>query len=173
MLAYALILFGALLRLLPHAPNVAPIAALALFGGVYLRRWQAFALPLAALVLSDMIIGFDSLTSRLTVYGAFALVGALGIWLRHHKHPAAVAGASIGGSTLFYLITNFAFFYPTSMYPHTVVGVVSSYYNALPFLRNTVGGDLCYTALFFGAYELAVIMAQGRGQVTKKTELIG
>jgi hypothetical protein len=171
MLPYILIAIGALMRLLPHAPNVAPIAALALFGGTYLRRWQAFALPLAALVASDALIGFDSLKSRLTVYGAFALVGVLGIWLRRHKHPATVAGASIAGSTLFYLITNFAFLYPTSMYPHTLAGVVSSYYNALPFFRNTMGGDLCYTALLFGAYELALATARSSAD-TKKTELI-
>lgn len=169
MLVYVLILFGALLRLLPHAPNVAPIAALALFGGVYLRRWQAFAVPLLALMLSDAVIGFDSLTSRLTVYGAFALVGLLGVWLRGHKRPAMIAGASIAGSTLFYLVTNFAFFYPLHMYPHTLAGVVSSYYNALPFFRNTLGGDLCYTALLFGLYEFAHLTS--RAQTAKKTEL--
>jgi hypothetical protein len=170
MLVYTLILLGALLRLLPHAPNVAPIAALALFGGTYLRRWQAFVVPLAALVLSDAAIGFDSLISRVTVYGAFLLVGLLGLWLRQHKRPALVVGASLAGSTLFYLVTNFALFYPTQMYPHTMAGVVGSYYNALPFFRNTLGGDLYYTALFFSLYECVQLLAR-HPVTTKKMEL--
>ncbi|MGB5288418.1 MAG: DUF6580 family putative transport protein, partial [Ignavibacteriaceae bacterium] len=36
-------------RLIPHPPNFAPIAAIALFGGAYFnKRWAAFLVPLAA-----------------------------------------------------------------------------------------------------------------------------
>ncbi|HSX34636.1 MAG TPA: DUF6580 family putative transport protein, partial [Candidatus Saccharimonadales bacterium] len=81
---------------------------------------------------------------------------------RNRKNAATVAGASIGGSAIFYLVTNFAYFYPPTMYPHTAGGVISSYYNALPFFRNTLLGDLFYTGLLFGAYELAKWLAARR-----------
>jgi hypothetical protein len=162
MLALALLVLGATMRLLPHAANVTPIAAIALFGGVYLKRRYAFFLPLAALIVSDAAIGFDSVGSRLTVYGSFLLIGLVGLAVRKKKNVATVIGGSIGGSIVFYLITNFAFFYTPTMYPHNLNGVVSSYYNALPFFRNTLLGDLFYTGLLFGLYELAILTTKHR-----------
>jgi hypothetical protein len=160
MLAFLLIIAGAVMRLLPHAANFTPIAAIALFGGVYLKRSYALFLPLAALAISDIAIGFDSLESRLAVYGSFALIGLIGIAVRKKKNPATVIAGSLAGSVVFYLVTNFAFFYTSAMYPHNLYGVMSSYYNALPFFRNTLLGDLFYTGLLFGAYELATYIAR-------------
>lgn len=167
MLAAALVILGASMRLLPHAANFAPIAAIALFGGVYLKRKYALMLPVAALLASDIIIGFDSIQSRLTVYGSFLLIGLIGLLVRKKKNIATVAGGAIGGSIVFYLITNFAYFYPPTMYTHDLSGVLSSYYFALPFFRNTLLGDLFYTGLLFGLYESAVFMV--RHQKAKKT----
>lgn len=155
MLAYFLIFLGAFLRILPHPANFAPIAAIALFGSAYLNKKLALILPLVAMIISDYFIGFDSLSSRLTVYGTFILVGLLGFWLRVKRSPGRIVAASLAGSLIFYLITNFAFLYPAGMYSHDLNGVMSSYINALPFFRNTLLGDLFYVSLFFGIYELA------------------
>jgi hypothetical protein len=154
MLAYALVGLGAVLRLMPHLPNFTPIAAIALFGGVYLKRGHALLLPVAALFISDLFIGFDSWRGRTVVYGSFMLVGLIGLLIRKRKSLAIVVGGSLAGSLVFYLITNFAFLYPQTMYPHTLQGVMQSYINALPFFRYSLLGDLIYTGLLFGAYEL-------------------
>ena len=53
------IVAAAALRLVPHPPNFTPIGAMALFSGAYLgRRGLAFAAPLGALLLSDLVLGF-------------------------------------------------------------------------------------------------------------------
>ncbi len=153
-MAYFLVFFGALLRVIPHAANFVPIGAIALFGGVYLRKREALVLPLAAMILSDIFIGFDSLESRLTIYGCFLLSGLIGLTIRNHKSIWTVVGGSLLGSTLFYLITNFVWVYSTKMYPHTWAGQMASYTNALPFFRNTVMSDLFYVGVLFGSYEL-------------------
>src|SRR5207247_3426656 len=63
----AIIGLASLSRLLPHPPNVTPIAAMALFAGAHLRNWRiAFLLPMAAMFLSDLALGF-------TVYGVVLL----------------------------------------------------------------------------------------------------
>lgn len=165
MLALLLVVMGVVMRLLPHLANFTPIAAIALFGGVYLKRTYALFLPLAAVILSDIAIGFDSLESRLTVYGSFLLIGLIGLAIRKRKNVATVVAGSISGSVVFYLITNFAFFYTPTMYPHNMTGVLGSYYNALPFFRNTLLGDLFYTGLLFGAYELANLMYKHRAKL--------
>jgi hypothetical protein len=162
MLAYFFILMGAVLRVIPHAANFTPIAAIALFGGTYLSRKQAMFAPLAAMVISDFFIGFDSLTSRLMVYGSFIVIGAIGMWLKDHKNAYTVVGASLASSVIFFLVTNLPFVHAQSLYPYTLDGTILSYVNALPFFKNTLLGDLFYTSVLFGAYELAMAWKSGR-----------
>lgn len=172
MLALLLVILGAAMRLMPHFANFTPIAAVALFGGVYLKRSYALAIPLAALFISDVVIGFDSWHSRLTVYGSFLLVALIGLAIRNKKSLLTVVSGSVGGSVVFYLVTNFAYFYPPTMYPHTMEGVLRSYYNALPFFRGTLLGDLFYVSLLFGAYELAQAFSNRRVLSPKSNNLV-
>lgn len=149
-----IILLAAILRLVPHLPNFTPIGAMALFGGAYLGKKTAFALPLAAMLLSDLFIGFDSVSGRLAIYLSFALIVGIGIWLKKHRSVTNVIAASLVSSTLFFLITNFTILYTQSLYPKTLVGLIESYTMAIPFFRNTLTGDLFYTGVFFGGYAL-------------------
>ena len=155
MIPALLVTLATVMRLLPHPANFTPMSSVALFGGANLKKRYAVIMPIAALVLSDIFIGFDSLESRLTVYGSFILIGLIGFAIRKKQNVGTVVGASIAGSILFYLITNFVFFYPATMYTHDLAGMMQSYYNALPFLRNMLLGDLFYTGILFGAHALA------------------
>lgn len=170
-IATILVALGATARLLPHEANFAPIAAMALFGAVYLKPKYALLVPFAALFISDMFLGFDSLSSRLSVYGAFLLVGVIGLAVRRHKSALTIIGGSLAGSIVFFLVTNFVFFYPPVMYAHDLAGQLSSYYNALPFFRGTLLGDLFYTGIFFGAYALATYFARKKAQVVAPQKL--
>jgi hypothetical protein len=153
-MAYFFILLGALLRVIPHPGNFAPIAAMALFGGTYLSKKQAIILPIAAMIISDFFIGFDSFITRALVYGCFIFSGLLGLWLRNHKSVGTVVGASLLSSVVFFLVTNLPFVHPNSLYPYTLDGTITSYINGLPFFKNTLMGDLFYTTAFFGSFEL-------------------
>ena len=93
----AIVLAAALSRLMPHPPNIASVAAVALFGGAYFSdRRMAFLVPLAALLLSDGVMGFHPHME--IIYAAFALVVCLGFWLRRHLTPLNIAGAALAGS---------------------------------------------------------------------------
>jgi len=151
---YFLIFAAALMRVIPHPANFTPLAAVALFGAVYLSRKEAMFIPLSAMVVSDAIIGFDSLQSRLVIYSCFLAIALIGMWVKNHKNLVTVVGGSVAGSVLFYLVTNLVFLYPPTMYPHTWVGQITSYTNALPFFRNTLAGDLFFVAVLFGSFEL-------------------
>jgi hypothetical protein len=155
MVVYILIIFAAIMRLVPHIPDVTPLTGLALFSGAYLKRGQALWVPLAALACSDLFLPAEPLSTRLSVYGSFALIVLIGWWLRKRKQISSIILASLAGSTVFYLITNFAFLYPASMYSHNWSGIMTSYFMALPFFRNALFGDLVYTGFLFGAYAFA------------------
>ncbi|HEY4613577.1 MAG TPA: DUF6580 family putative transport protein [Bacteroidota bacterium] len=163
---FGLVLAAALSRLLPHPPNFTPIAAIALSSAVYLDRRYAFLLPLAAMLVSDYFIGFHSGVPW--VYGSFALIALIGLWLRTHKRPLPIVGAALSGSVLFFIITNFGVWLTGTMYPKTWAGLVECYTLAVPFFENTVMGDLAYTAALFSLFELGAYW-----QLGLKTETSG
>lgn len=154
-MAAILVTLGVSGRLLPHAWNFAPIVAIGIFAGAYLGPRYAFAVPVLAMVLSDISIGFYMWQMNLAVYIAMALSGAIGLLLRKKKNPLSIAGASFAGSMLFFLITNGAVWYFTGMYSHGLDGLLASYSAGLPFLRNTLSGDLWYSFALFGGFEFA------------------
>lgn len=168
-LAVCLVLFAVSFRLLPHPPNFTPIAALAIFGGAILPRKWALSLPLTAMVVSDLIIGMHALVW--ITWGSFLLIAlASSKYLKHIK-PAAVLGASLGASLFFFITTNFAVWFQGWLYPLTTSGLVSCYYNALPFFRNTLFGDLVFNGALFGSYFLVYrYILKGKGQLKIATE---
>lgn len=149
----AMILAAALSRLAPHPPNFAPIGALALFGGAqFSDRRVALLVPLAAMLLSDFFLGFYSHMGW--VYGSFALIVGIGLWLRSHRTAWGIAGASLMGSMLFFVITNFGEWLHGSLYAKSFAGLMACYVAALPFFGNTLLGDGCYCAALFGGFAL-------------------
>ena len=153
-IALLFILIGISLRLLPHPPNFAPIAALALFGGVYLSRKIAFILPMAAMMISDIFIGYYEFGLMIFVYGSFLLCVILAFWLKKHKKWYTVLGSSLFAALIFFFLTNFAVWIFTPWYAKTFAGLIQCYLIALPFFRNTLLGNLFYVTAFFGAYEI-------------------
>lgn len=152
-MSYLLIFGAAILRLLPHIPNFAPITALGLFGGTYLNKKAALLVPLLAMLISDYFIGFYHFPIMASVYLSFAMSGLLGVWLKKRKSLANTVGVTLLASIQFYLITNFAVWAAGTMYPPTASGLLASYINALPFFRNTLLGDFFYVGALFGLYE--------------------
>ncbi|MEY4763266.1 MAG: hypothetical protein RLZZ200_3123 [Pseudomonadota bacterium] len=149
-------------RLLPHLPNVTPLTALALFGGAFFAdRRLAFALPLAALALSDLALGALAGWKPMVVeahlevqYLAFALVVLSGFLLRGSPSLGRLAGGTLLGSTIFFVVSNFGVWAFGSMYPHSGEGLVACYVAGIPFFRNALLGDFGYAALLFGGFRL-------------------
>ncbi len=150
--ALCLISFAVVFRLLPHPPNFAPVAAVALFGGALLPRKLALTLPLCAMLLSDLAIGLHPLI--LFTWGSYAAIALLGNVYFTRLSAINVAFFSIGSSVLFFVITNFGVWLEGRLYPPTIDGLVNSYINALPFFRNTLLSDMFFSAALFGSYVL-------------------
>lgn len=145
---------AALMRILPHPWNFSPIAAIALFGGAHFRtRAAAFGVPLAALALSDLLLGYYP-TLPVT-YVAFAIVVLIGTGLRNASGWRPVALATVGSSLLFFVVSNLGVWLWEGMYPMTFQGLLACYTAALPFYQGTLLGDLFYTTTLFGLYHLA------------------
>jgi hypothetical protein len=153
-LSAILIALGVACRLLPHFWNFAPVAAVALFSGAYLGRRYAIFNPLAVMVIGDLFIGFYEPPLMIAVYASFAVIGLIGECLKKQRRVETVLAASLAGSVIFFLASNWAVWQFSSWYDKTAAGLWECLALALPFYRNTLLGDLFYTGVFFGAYEL-------------------
>jgi len=152
----AIVILAAASRLMEHPFNFTPIVAMAIFAGCYLQKRWAVALPLAAMFIGDYFKGFYDWQVMVAVYGSIALAFTIGWFLRRHLKWYSVLGASLASSVAFFLITNFAVWAFFSWYPHTWPGLVSCFTLALPFFRNALAGDMIYSGLFFGVYEIVL-----------------
>lgn len=146
---------------IPWMQNFAPVAAIALCGAIYLPRKLALALPLAALLVSDVVLNIVhyhvpfvalEMGSR---YVALAATVALGWSLRGHVRFATLIPASLAGSLLFYILTNTASWIDQPGYAKTSAGWLQALTTGLPgymptwmFFRSTLASDLLFTVLF-------------------------
>lgn len=143
-------------------PNFAPIGAVGLYGGSKLRAWQATALPLLCMVVSDLTLEWSrgdaryglGDPSRPWVYASYLVYLLLGrfamgkapSWLR-------IGAVSLAGSTQFFLITNFqAWLAYTDLYARDLSGLLASYVAAIPFASGTFVGDLTFAYGLFGLH---------------------
>ena len=149
---------AALLRLVPHPPNFAPVGAVAIFGGARLKGWQAYFIPLLAMAVTDPILshmaGYAAYSpATLVIYLSFMISVALGrIFLQNASNPLRIATVVLAGSVQFFTLTNLFTWWAGTMYAHTAAGLADCYIAALPFFERTVLADLFYSGVLFTAY---------------------
>jgi hypothetical protein len=145
---------------LPWLENFAPVAAIALCGGIYLPRRLAFAVPLAALFVSDIFLNWHygyALVSPEMISRYLALAASVGIGfaLRGRARLGTVLPASLLGSVIFYIVTNTSSWLTWPAYAKTFSGWLQALTTGLPgyaptwmFFRSTLVSDLLFSALF-------------------------
>jgi len=155
-----IVIAAACSRIVPHPPNVTPIAAMALFGGAYAaNRRLAYLLPLAAMLLSDLVLGFTVygptlFRSQPVVYACIVGTAAMGRLIGDRRSVLQIGTVAVASSILFYVVTNFAVWAAGTLYPLTWTGLTACYVAALPFFRNSLLGDLGFAAVLFGGFAL-------------------
>lgn len=165
MLAYLYVALAVLFRLLPHGPfatfcsscglwNLTPAGASLLYFGARQPRRRMW-LPVAAMVASDVVLNafiyhvkLDA--SYLITWAWYAAAVLIGSTLSRRISVMRLAGASIALSLSFFAMSNFAVWAAGYLYPRTLAGLATSYAMGIPFLKNTVAGDLIFSAAFFG-----------------------
>ena len=148
-----LIVLAALSRILPHPYNFTPIEAMALFGGAYFaNRWLSVAVPLLAMLLADFFLGFHS--GMPVIYSVIFLISVLGFALRGKVSVLRVVSFGLIGATLFFVVTNFAVWAGSGMYPMTANGLLACYVAGIPFFHWQLAGVATYSVILFGGFAL-------------------
>jgi len=159
----AVIFFG---RVLPHPYNFTPLIAVTLLSSYAIsNRILALLVPLIGFWLSDLFMNniiYAGYYSNFTIfnsgmiwtYGAIVLVGLMGSSFIKKISSGKVVLASLSGSTIFYIISNFGVWALSPMYAKSAASLIQCYSLALPFYGTSLIGDLLYSSLLFGAYQL-------------------
>ena len=166
--ALAAIAGVAVYRIAPHLPNLTPVGAMFVLGGLYLGRnllWMTA--PFAGLLISDTVLNlaYDGQAvhpERIVDYLAFGLIALAARWAAN-RPMAARAGGVVGAPVAFFLVSNFGVWASGGMYPLTPAGLTDCYAAALPFFRGTLFGDW----LFAGAGMLMLETLRGRESRTQ------
>lgn len=153
-IASVLILIAAMTRLLPHEPNFTPILGIAIFGAAMFttKRWLMFAIPLAAMFITDLVLGMNSI--MLFTYGSIAMIIGLSALLLKKISFPRVIGSSLLAAVVFFVVTNFGCWLMFDLYAHSVQGLMLCYEMAVPFFRNTLISTLITSGALFGAHYL-------------------
>jgi uncharacterized protein DUF6580 len=131
-----------------------------LFGGAYFeRKWAALVVPLAALAISDVFLQtfvYPGYGPNYFKYVCFALTVPLGMLLRGRVALLPVSLTASGAAVFFFLLSNFEvwLFGHGRTYPLTPGGLVACYVAGIPFGLNMLYGNLLFSGILFGGWEL-------------------
>ena len=138
-----IILALAIARIIPHPPNFTPILGMAVFSGTFIgKKTFAYLIPIVAMFLSDLYLGFHS--GMPIIYFSLALCVLIGTFIGARTTILIYALGISAGVIVFYLITNFTVWYGSGMYDYTFSGLITCYVMALPFLQNTIVSSMIY-----------------------------
>lgn len=154
MSAYVVLLVAVLSRVLPHAGwwNFTAVTGCLLYFGAR-RPWREMFIPLTALMATDYYLTVFSYhypfhwSGYVVTWAWYLMAMALG-WILLNVKTTFVRGAAgaILGPTSFFVVSNYAVWAGSGMYPHTGAGLLACYVAAIPFYRN----DLVSTAIVLG-----------------------
>lgn len=174
MIAYPLLLLAVLSRfvVLSHAGwlNFAAVGAALLYFGAR-RPWREMLTPLAIFMATDYCLTVYAYhypfhwTSYVPTWIWYVAAMALGqILLSAKTTLPRVASAALLGPTSFWLISNYAVWAKSEMYPHTWAGLWVCYMAAIPFYRNDLVSTTLVLAAAFGLPALVRRMEAGHAQ---------
>lgn len=148
-----------------------PVGAMALFGGAsFSQKWKSYAFPLLTLFISDIILMqvfhrefAAGLLYRGWVwnYASFVLIVLLGQLLIKKASVANILMGSVGAAVLHFLVSNFGVWISGSTnmltglpYTRDAAGLTSCYIQAIPYMWYVLVGNVIYSSIFFGSFEL-------------------
>jgi hypothetical protein len=155
---FSLILIGVISRWVPHWPNVTAIIGVSIVSAFYMNKGFQVFIPLAAMMLSDLLLG--SHPTMMWVYAGIASASAYATFLGKRGY-VGTGLTSVVCSLLFFMISNLGVWVSGGLYPLTEAGLVQAYLMAVPFLLNQILGDLFWTgSLLFLAEKVLSVSKQ-------------
>jgi len=150
-----LVLLLAFSRLIPHPPNFTPIVAVAIMSGYFFKNIKlSFVVLLIAMLLVDVFLGFYK--HMLFVYLSLFLITFIFFKISDKINFKNLFVFGFLGSLIFYLVSNFGVWASGVLSPVTNLpyekdlnGLISCYFLAIPFFKNTLFSTVIFSYAAF------------------------
>ena len=151
------IAIGVLSRILPHFPNVTAMTSLCILTSTQFPRIWSFITITLTLFISDLILAY---LFHYVVWGDWTIINYFGfIVISFFATRFIILNNKISlwiylvcSSFGFWVWSNLGTWFFSSMYQHTINGLIVCYIAALPFLRNAVVGDLVWMGIILSLF---------------------
>jgi hypothetical protein len=151
LIAIGLLVLVVITRLIPHLSNFTPIFAFGIFSvALFKNRFLATVLPITAMFISDIFIGFYP--EIWAVYLSISIAMLISYSISKTPNVLKIGITSLIAPTIFFILSNLAVW--NVWYPATSAGLVACYINAIPFYGYSIISTLAYSFAFFGLYKL-------------------
>lgn len=159
---FFLVILAVIARVLPHTWNFVPLGAIGLYAGAHFNPRWSWAVPLGALLIGDLFLGFYGATGMFFTYLGFLAGPLVGRWLLAKRRSLPrFGGAVFIAATVHFVVSNFGAY--LTLYPQTLEGLINCYVLAIPFYQATLLGDFIFAAALFGGHELVQRYRHGTG----------
>ena len=153
---YLIILIAVFGRLIPHPWTMTPTLSLSLLSGRLFKTWQAIALTLLGMLVSDSLLAIlqhhTILGSwSLFTYSALLITTVAAHYIPHHSWRSRIL-LVLSSSLFFWLWTNFGCWLQMPLYQKNLFGLLQCYSAALPFLQHQLLGDMLWFSALTGGY---------------------
>lgn len=146
----------------PYRPyNFAVFGAIGLFVSARVGVFRSLGITLGGKTLSDLLRYLTTLpcdADNLPIWyvvASFGFYPVFGLLLRKSDNPLRIWGAALAASIGFYTTTNFVSWLRQDLpYGYTLTGLIECYWQAIPFYRGTLFGDLIFTTALFASHAL-------------------
>ena len=139
-----LVLLLAFSRLIPHPPNFTPIVAVAIMSGYFFKNIKlSFVVLLIAMLLVDVFLGFYK--HMFFVYLSLFLITFIFFKIADKINYKNLFVFGFFGSLIFFLISNFGVWAVGSIYEKNLNGLISCYFLAIPFFKNTLFSTIVFS----------------------------
>ena len=137
-----------------HAVGASPILAALLCASCFLRKRDIVIVGLVAMLARDFLVGF----SWFTIVRLAAVLSVIGIIAALRMRPS-VKSLLVGlgmSAPIYHLILAVGDWvtHTCSQEPRSPAGLVSTLASSLPYVQQSLLGDLVFTSVFLGLYTL-------------------
>jgi len=143
--------------------NFTPVGAMALFGGVYFRKYRSFLFPLLILWISDILMNRFVYYGEWRLfyeqfywtYGAFALMVQMGKYSMKKVSAGNFVLSVLTITFIHWIVTDLGVWLEGTLYPKTIYGFGLCLTAAIPYELSFLLGAVVYGAALFGTMEFA------------------
>ncbi len=128
-------------RLIPHPPNFNSSIVLAFYLPCLLGN-RYLIIPVAAFAISDLSLGLHDFL--IFTWGSLFIISLLA---RYFDNIFSRSFGILSSCLIFYVISNFGVWILSGYYDLNLKGFLECYYMALPFLKNTLLGNIIFAIL--------------------------